>query len=130
MTGVDFALDVTLNRDQQITAAFAGELSGACRACQEARRNAMRGVDEPFDIVVTTNPLPLDQSVSGGQGYAAAAKIVKTGTIVCAAECRWYPHSRSVRTDPGLAAVARALLDMIESPATREPINGRFRFGR
>ena len=39
MTGVDFALDVTLNRDQQITAAFAGDvLAEHAAACAVARK--------------------------------------------------------------------------------------------
>ena len=43
MTGVDFALDVTLNRDQKITAAFAGDLlQGHATACACARNAAMR----------------------------------------------------------------------------------------
>src|SRR5438552_7641227 len=56
MTGVDFALDVTLNRDQRITAAFAGDLlQEHAAACALAKKNAMRPVKEPFDVVVTTN---------------------------------------------------------------------------
>jgi nickel-dependent lactate racemase len=92
MTGVDFALDVTLNRDQQITAAFAGDLLGEhAIACEVARENAMRAVNEPFDVVVTTNSgYPLDQNLyQAVKGMSAAAKIVKQGgTIICAAECR------------------------------------------
>ena len=43
LTGVDFALDVTLNRDQQITAVFAGDLSVEhAAACKAARRDAMQ----------------------------------------------------------------------------------------
>ena len=92
MTGVDFALDVTLNRDQQITAAFAGDLlQEHAAACETARKNAMRAVAEPFDVVVTTNSgYPLDQNLyQAVKGMSAAAKIVKQGgTIICAAECR------------------------------------------
>src|SRR5215831_14738741 len=56
MTGVDFAVDVTLNRDQQITAAFAGDLLREhAAACEVARQNAMRAVPRAFDVVVTTN---------------------------------------------------------------------------
>src|SRR5438093_13018657 len=92
MTGVDFALDVTLNRDQQITAAFAGDLlQEHAAACEFARRNAMRAVDQPFDVVVTTNSgYPLDQNLyQAVKGMSAAAQIVKKGgAIICAAECR------------------------------------------
>ena len=91
-TGVDFSVDVTINRDHQITSAFAGELfavHGA--ACQVAGRSAMHPVPEPFDVVVTTNSgYPLDLNLyQSVKGMSAAAKIVRRGgTIICAAECR------------------------------------------
>jgi nickel-dependent lactate racemase len=92
MTGVDFALDVTLNRDQRITAAFAGDLlQEHAAACEVARQNAMRRCEKPFDVVVTTNSgYPLDQNLyQAVKGMSAAAKIVKDGgTIICASECR------------------------------------------
>ncbi|HEY2385094.1 MAG TPA: nickel-dependent lactate racemase [Terriglobia bacterium] len=92
MTGVDFALDVTLNRDQQIIAAFAGDLlQEHAAACEAARQNAMRRCEKPFDVVVTTNSgYPLDQNLyQAVKGMSAAAKIVKDGgTIICASECR------------------------------------------
>src|SRR4030095_6743974 len=56
VTGVDFALDVTLNRDQQITAAFAGDLHQEhATACESARQNAMRAVDHPLAVLVRTH---------------------------------------------------------------------------
>jgi len=92
MTGVHFAVDVTLNRAQQITAVFAGELFAEHRAaCSVAKRDAMRELDSPFDVVLTTNSgYPLDQNLyQAVKGMSAAAKVVKPGgTIVCAAECR------------------------------------------
>ena len=91
MVGVDFAVDVTLNRDQKITAVFAGELFAEHRAaCEAAMRDAMRAVDAPFDVVLTTNSgFPLDQNLyQAVKGMSAAAKVIKPGgTIVCAAEC-------------------------------------------
>jgi lactate racemase len=91
MTGVDFAVDVTLNRAQKITAVFAGDLFAEHRAaCEAAKRNAMRAVGSPFDVVLTTNSgFPLDQNLyQAVKGMSAAAKVVKpAGTIVCAAEC-------------------------------------------
>jgi nickel-dependent lactate racemase len=120
MTGVDFAVDVTLNRDQQITAAFAGDLlQEHAAACREARKNAMRGVDHPFDIVVTTNSgYPLDQNLyQAVKGMSAAATIVKNGgTIVCAAECRdGIPNHGSYGQILASQPSPRALLDMIVS---------------
>src|SRR5436309_13263431 len=82
MTGVDFALDVTLNRDQQITEAFAGDLlQEHAAACELARKHAMRRCEQPFDVVVTTNSgYPLDQNLyQAVKGMSAAAQIVKKG---------------------------------------------------
>ena len=92
MTGVDFAVDVTLNREQRITEVFAGDLfEEHRRACDAVRRDAMRAVGEPFDVVLTTNSgYPLDQNLyQAVKGLSAAAQVVKQGgAIVCAAECR------------------------------------------
>jgi len=126
MSGVDFALDVTLNRDQQITAAFAGDLfQEHAAACTVAKQNAMRAVPRPFDVVVTTNSgYPLDQNLyQAVKGMSAAAKIVKQGgTIICAAECRdgvpdhgAYGQILASRSSP------QELLDMILSPGYSRP---------
>jgi nickel-dependent lactate racemase len=88
---VDFSIDVTINRDREITTAYAGELSAVHRAaCQAAKRTAMRPVIKPFDVVVTTNSgYPLDLNLyQAVKGMSAAAQVVKRGgTIICAAEC-------------------------------------------
>lgn len=91
-TGVDYAVDVLLNRDKAVTRAFGGpilEMHAAARAA--AKAEAMRGVEGPFDIVLTSNSgYPLDQNLYQAiKGVSAAAQIVRQGgTIVCAAECR------------------------------------------
>jgi lactate racemase len=91
LVGVHFAVDVTLNRAQKITAVFAGDLFLEHRAaCEAAKRDAMRAVNAPFDVVLTTNSgFPLDQNLyQAVKGMSAAAKVVKRGgAIVCAAEC-------------------------------------------
>ena len=91
-TGVDYALDVTLNHDKQITAAFGGELLAMhARARRAAREIAMQPVSQLFDIVVTTNSgYPLDQNLyQAVKGMSAAANVVKPGgLIICASECR------------------------------------------
>jgi nickel-dependent lactate racemase len=91
-TGVDFALDVLLDDQQRITRAFAGKiLEMHAAACADARREAMQAVDEPFDLVITTNSgYPLDQNLyQAVKGMSAAAEVVRPGgTIICAAECR------------------------------------------
>jgi len=92
MVRVDFSVDVTLNPEQRITEVFAGDLLTEHRAaCVAAKRDAMRAVEAPFDVVLTTNSgFPLDQNLyQAVKGMSAAAKVVKPGgTIVCAAECR------------------------------------------
>jgi nickel-dependent lactate racemase len=118
ITGVDFALDVTLNRDQQITAAFAGDLLREhAAACEVARKNAMRRCERPFDVVVTTNSgYPLDQNLyQAVKGMSAAAKIIKEGgAIICAAECRdGIPNHGAYGQILASRGGPRELLDMI-----------------
>jgi lactate racemase len=124
--GVEFSLDVTLNRDRQITSAFAGELlQEHAAACVVAKQNAMRKVDAPFDVVVTTNSgYPLDQNLyQAVKGMSAAAKIVKPGgTIICAAECRdGIPDHGAYREVLESRPSPQALLDMITSPGYSRP---------
>lgn len=91
-TGVDFALDVVLNREQRITRAFGGELLAMHEVAREAARDvAMCPVDQRFDVVVTSNSgYPLDQNLyQGVKGMSAAENVVREGgLIVLAAECR------------------------------------------
>jgi lactate racemase len=91
VVGVTFNLDVTLNRDHQVTNVFGGELSASHRAgCAFARDTAMAPVSAPYDVVVTTNSgYPLDQNLyQSVKGMSAAAQIVKPGgSIVIASEC-------------------------------------------
>ena len=126
MTGVDFALDVTLNRDQEIVAAFAGDLFEEHRAaCAEAKRNAMRALEGPFDVVVTTNSgYPLDQNLyQAVKGMSAAAKIVKEGgTIICAAECRdGIPDHGAYGEILHSCGSPGELLEMITTPGYSRP---------
>jgi nickel-dependent lactate racemase len=126
MVGVDFSVDVTLNRDQKITAVFAGELFAEHRAaCEAAMGDAMRAVDAPFDVVLTTNSgFPLDQNLyQAVKGMSAAAKVVKPGgTIVCAAECRdGLPSHGSYGEVLASQPSPEKLLAMITSPGYSIP---------
>ena len=126
MNGVDFALDVTLYRDQQITTAFAGDLfQEHAAACVAAKQNAMRAVPRPFDVVVTTNSgYPLDQNLyQAVKGMSAAAKIVKEGgTIICAAECRdGIPDHGAYGQILALRSSPQELLEMIIGPGFSRP---------
>lgn len=125
LTGVTFALDVALNRDQDITQVFAGELfSEHAAACRYVKDTAMSPVDGRFDVVLTTNSgYPLDQNLyQSVKGMSAAACVVKPGgTIVCAAECRdgipdHGPYGRLLKARQSPAE----LLTMVEAPGFAE----------
>jgi lactate racemase len=123
---VHFAIDVTLNREQQITAAFAGNVFAEHRAaCAHAKATAMRQVPAPFDLVVTTNSgYPLDQNLyQAVKGMSAAAKIVKSGgTIICAAECRdGLPSHGSYGAVLASAPSPAKLLELIAAPGYSVP---------
>lgn len=86
-----FLLNVTLNRDREITGVFAGELREAHkRGCAFARETAMVPLKGAFDIVITSNSgYPLDLNIyQSVKGMSAAERVVKEGgTIVLAAQC-------------------------------------------
>jgi nickel-dependent lactate racemase len=85
-TGVDFTLDVALNRDQKITNVFSGDLIDSHNeACNFARETAMVQVSQPYDLVITSNSgYPLDQNLyQTVKGLSAASQIV----ILCLSEC-------------------------------------------
>ncbi len=90
--GEAFLVNVALNVRRKITGVFAGDLVLAhAIGIEHVRRHAMRRVEAPFDVVVTTNSgAPLDLNLYQGiKGVAAAARIVRDGgTIVLACECR------------------------------------------
>ncbi|HYQ68196.1 nickel-dependent lactate racemase [Actinophytocola sp.] len=119
-TGVTFALDVVLNRDKDIVAAFGGDLLPMhAAAVQTARAMAMRAVPDRFDVVVTTNSgFPLDQNLyQAVKGMSAAYQVVRPGgLIVCAAECRdGFPDHGSYREVLASAASPAGLLAEIEA---------------
>jgi len=90
--GPSFVLNVTLNEQRQITNVFAGDIIHAhALGTQFVRQSAMQKVDEPFDIVVTTNSgYPLDLNLyQGVKGMSAGARIINPGgTLILACECR------------------------------------------
>ena len=119
-TGVDFAVDVLLDRDQRIVEVFAGDLLVEhAQACLAARRLAMTPVPDEFDVVVTTNAgYPLDQNLyQCVKGMAAGASVVRAGgSLICAAECRdGFPDHGSYREVLGSARSPAALLASIEA---------------
>lgn len=125
-TGVTFALDVVLNRDKAIIAAFGGDLLPMhAAATAAAKRVAMRPVDMPFDVAVTTNSgFPLDQNLyQSVKGMSAAYQVVRRGgTIICAAECRdGFPDHGSYREVLASASSPQALFDAISARTETVP---------
>ncbi|MDX3235182.1 nickel-dependent lactate racemase [Streptomyces sp. ME03-5709C] len=125
-TGVTFALDVVLNRDKDVVAAFGGDLLPMhAAATAAAARMAMRPVPAPFDVVVTTNSgFPLDQNLyQAVKGMSAAYQVVRPGgTIVCAAECRdGFPDHGSYRRVLASAPSPQALLAEITARTETVP---------
>ena len=91
-TGPSFLLNVTLNEQRDITNVFAGDIIEAHKTgCVFVKKSAMQPVEQPFDIVVTTNSgYPLDLNLyQGVKGMSAGARVLKEGgTLILAAECR------------------------------------------
>ena len=125
-SGVDFSVDVAINRDRQITSVTAGDLfSVHAVMCQQVKQSAMQAFRSPFDVVVTTNSgYPLDQNLYQTiKGVSAAAQVVRRGgVIVCASECSdgipshgEYGQILSERQTPD------ELLEMICRPGYRRP---------
>jgi len=125
-TGCDFALDVVLNRDQGIVAAYGGDLLAMHAVARERSKGlAMSPVPGEFDVVLTTNSgFPLDQNLyQAVKGMSAAATVVKQGgLIVCAAECRdGFPDHGSYREVLASAPSPQALFDEISARTVTVP---------
>jgi nickel-dependent lactate racemase len=118
---LDFCLNVTLNRDRQITGFFCGHPVRAHEVgCRFSKQTAMVACERPFPIVVTTNSgYPLDQNLyQTVKGMSAASQIVQQdGYIATASRCNdGFPDHGNFRTLLFGHASPRALLDTIEAP--------------
>lgn len=86
-----FLLNITLNKRREISGVYAGDLRKAHReGCIFAKETAMAPVDEPYDLVITSNSgYPLDLNIYQSiKGMSAAMQVVKkSGDILIAAEC-------------------------------------------
>ena len=121
MSGVDFAVDVTINREHRITSVYAGALFAVHNAARAvARRLAMQPVNSAFDVVLTTNSgYPLDQNLyQAVKGMSAAAQVVRDGgRIICAAECsEGIPEHGQYRRILASRGSPAELLEMIQQP--------------
>ncbi len=91
LAGVDFILNVTINRSKEITGVFAGDLDLAHRQGVEfCRKQSQAKLKREADIVVTSNGgFPLDQDLyQTVKGMVCALPAVRQGgTILIASEC-------------------------------------------
>ena len=116
-----FLLNVAMNDEQEITSVFAGDiLPTHDLGCAFVKETAMVAVEEPFDIVITSNSgYPLDQNLyQSVKGMSAAAQILKPGgVIIMAAECRDGIPDHGLFGKMLLEADSSAqLLEMISQP--------------
>jgi nickel-dependent lactate racemase len=124
MAKADFMLNVTLNGNKDITNVFAGDVILAHRpGCDFVREHAMYAVDEPFDIVITTNSgYPLDQNLyQTVKGMSAGAQIVRQGgAIITVSECSdGLPDHGNYKKILQMRETPQELLDMINEPSFR-----------
>jgi nickel-dependent lactate racemase len=99
---VDFLVNVTINRDKEITGYFCGEVLAAHgRGCETNKASVMVTCEEEYPIVVTTNGgYPLDQNLyQAVKGMSVAYQIVsKGGLIVSASRCNdGFPNHGNFR---------------------------------
>lgn len=118
---VDFCINVTLNRDRQITGFYCGDpLEAHRRGSEFVRRTAMVACPEPFPVVVTTNGgYPLDQNLyQAVKGMSAGAQIVAPGGyILAAARCNdGFPSHGNFRKLLFEHASPKALLETVLAP--------------
>jgi nickel-dependent lactate racemase len=116
-----FLLNVSLNVNRQITGIFTGDmLSAFMKGCAFVRENAMSAVDEPYDIVITTNSgYPLDQNLyQSVKGMSAANQIVRQGgSIIIAAACEdGLPNHGRYANLLSEAGSPEGVLEMISQP--------------
>ena len=116
-----FNLNVTLNKNHQITNVFAGDVWESHKiGCEYVRQTAMQAVPERFDIVITTNSgYPLDMNLYQTiKGMSAAQLIVKQGgAIISASECSdGIPEHGNYKDILQMARTPAELLDIITAP--------------
>ncbi|HEX9092049.1 MAG TPA: nickel-dependent lactate racemase, partial [Anaerolineales bacterium] len=116
-----FLLNVSLNINREITGVFAGDmLSAYKKGCAFVKENAMRAVDKPYDIVITTNSgYPLDQNLyQSVKGMSAANQIVhQGGSILIAAACEdGLPNHGQYAALLAKAGSPQGVIDMISKP--------------
>lgn len=120
-----FLVNVTLDREHRITGVFAGDvISAHSKGCDFLRDNSVVTVDEPFDIVITSNSgYPLDQNLyQCVKGLSAAKHAVrKGGAILMVARCEdGLPDHGSYASLLKRADSPNGILSMISQPGFQE----------
>ena len=116
-----FLLNVALNTDHQITGIFAGDMLAAhSQGCEFVKENAMVGVGQFYDVVITTNSgYPLDQNLyQSVKGMSAASQIVREGgAIIVAAACEdGLPDHGLYASLLAEAGSPQGILDLVSKP--------------
>ncbi|HJZ50513.1 MAG TPA: nickel-dependent lactate racemase [Roseiflexaceae bacterium] len=116
-----FMVNVAINSRRQITALWAGHYIQAHEVgCRFVAEHATRAVEEPFDVVISTNSgYPLDQNLyQTVKGMSAAARIVRPGgAIIAVSECSdGLPEHGNYKQLLQMRRTPHALLEMIEAP--------------
>jgi nickel-dependent lactate racemase len=116
-----FLVNVALNSQKEITGVFAGDMLQAHAAgCAFVKEHAMIPVQEPYDIVVTTNSgYPLDQNLyQSVKGMSAASQVLRPGgAMIMAAACEdgLPAHGRYAEL-LALGGSPQGVLDLISQP--------------
>jgi nickel-dependent lactate racemase len=124
-TKPDFLVNVALNVKRQITGVFAGDMLKAHSAgCEFVRETAMVKVDEPFDVVITTNGgYPLDQNLyQCVKGMSVAWRVTKKGGVmIMAAACQdGLPNHGRYAALLKEAGSPKGILEMLSRPGFGE----------
>jgi nickel-dependent lactate racemase len=118
---VDFLVNVTINRNKEITGYFCGEVLAAHeKGCEANKASVMVACEREYPIVVTTNGgYPLDQNLyQAVKGMSAAYQIVSEGgLIVSASRCNdGFPNHGNFRKMLLEYSSPQQMLDAIYSP--------------
>jgi nickel-dependent lactate racemase len=118
---VDFLVNVTINRNKEITGYFCGEVLAAHeRGCEANKVSVMVACKREYPIVVTTNGgYPLDQNLyQAVKGMSAAYQIVsEDGLIICASRCNdGFPNHGNFRRMLLEHSSPQDMLETIHSP--------------
>jgi len=118
---VDFLVNVTINRNKEITGYFCGDVLAAHeRGCEANKASVMVACEREYPVVVTTNGgYPLDQNLyQAVKGMSAAYQIVSDGgLIVSASRCNdGFPNHGNFRKMLLEHSSPQEMLETIYSP--------------